>query len=74
MESPNAFYPHTEETLRRRKELDEGLDEETGLGGERGEKGNMKVFPEFDVQPEEEPYEESYLPGSFLPFPPLFPS
>jgi hypothetical protein len=65
MESPNAFYPHTEETLKLRKEIEGKLDEGTKLAS-KPEKGALAPFPEFDVAPEEEPWEESYLPGSYF--------
>ncbi|GAA5888397.1 hypothetical protein JCM6882_008605 [Rhodosporidiobolus microsporus] len=65
MPSPNEFYPHTEETLKLRKELEEKLDPETQLAGKPEKK--VEPFPEFDVGAEPEPYEESYLPDPSQP-------
>ncbi|BGP19873.1 hypothetical protein JCM10213v2_008004 [Rhodosporidiobolus nylandii] len=65
MESPNAFYPHTEETARLRKECEEKLDKETQLASKPEKR--LEPFPEFDVQAEPEPYEESYLPDPAAP-------
>ncbi|GAA5980943.1 hypothetical protein JCM11641_005493 [Rhodosporidiobolus odoratus] len=62
MPSPNDFFPHTEETRKARKEVEDKLDAATGLDG-RSEKV-IKPFKEWDVVPEEEPWEESYLPDS----------
>ncbi|GAA5861960.1 hypothetical protein JCM8547_001539 [Rhodosporidiobolus lusitaniae] len=67
MPSPNEFYPHTDETIKKRGEAEVLLDKETQLGGKLGEKGRMEPFPEFDVQAEPEPYEESYLPDPAQP-------
>ncbi|GAA6014555.1 hypothetical protein JCM10207_001643 [Rhodosporidiobolus poonsookiae] len=65
MESPNAFYPHTEATLALRRELEGKLDAETGLRSKPEKR--LPAFPEFDIAAEPEPYEESYLPDPSTP-------
>ncbi|KAM0747495.1 hypothetical protein T439DRAFT_328733 [Meredithblackwellia eburnea MCA 4105] len=62
MPSPNAFYPHTEKTASQRKQLEDALTPSHGLGGERPE--GSKTFaplPEWEIECDSEPYEESYL-------------
>ncbi|BGP27466.1 programmed cell death protein 2 [Rhodotorula toruloides] len=60
IESPNAFFPHTEETLRERARLEDALDAATALAS--APSSPAKLWPEFDIAAEPEPYEESYLP------------
>ncbi|GJN93790.1 hypothetical protein Rhopal_006848-T1 [Rhodotorula paludigena] len=67
MESPNAFYPHTEETLKERKRLEDALDPTSALSS--APSTSSKPWPEFDVAAEPEPYEESYLPDPSAPAP-----
>ncbi|KDE03276.1 hypothetical protein MVLG_06233 [Microbotryum lychnidis-dioicae p1A1 Lamole] len=59
MPSPNEFYPHTEETQKRRRELEAALDPTTALAGSVDAAPCM--WPEWDVICESEPYEDSYL-------------
>ncbi|BGP51410.1 hypothetical protein JCM10450v2_007352 [Rhodotorula kratochvilovae] len=67
MESPNAFFPHTEETQKERKRLEDALDANSGLASKPS--ASVKPFPEFDIAAEPEPYEESYLPDPAVPAP-----
>ncbi|PRQ71050.1 Proteophosphoglycan ppg4 [Rhodotorula toruloides] len=65
MESPNAFFPHTEETLKERTRLEDALDAATALAS--APSSSAKSWPEFDIAAEPEPYEESYLPSENAP-------
>ncbi|KAJ8291956.1 hypothetical protein OF846_004739 [Rhodotorula toruloides] len=65
MESPNAFFPHTEETLKERARLEDALDAATALA--TAPPSSAKPWPEFDIAAEPEPYEESYLPSENAP-------
>ncbi|GAA6055021.1 hypothetical protein JCM3770_006698 [Rhodotorula araucariae] len=67
MESPNAFFPHTEDTQKERKRLEDGLDVDSALASKSSPPA--KPFPEFDIAAEPEPYEESYLPDPAAPAP-----
>ncbi|BGP58028.1 hypothetical protein JCM8202v2_005685 [Rhodotorula sphaerocarpa] len=61
MESPNAFYPHTEATQAERKRLENALDSTSALS--RAPSTSARPWPEYDIAAEPEPYEESYLPA-----------
>lgn len=72
MPSPNEFFPHTPETINKRKQLELELDSETGLAKEEdsspttttSKKSTTRAcWPEWDIAAEPEPYQESYLPG-----------
>ncbi|GAA5990371.1 hypothetical protein JCM10908_007340 [Rhodotorula pacifica] len=67
MESPNAFYPHTEATQAERKRLEDALDPTSALSGPPST--SAKPWPEYDIAAEPEPYEESYLPETAPPAP-----
>ncbi|GAA5930610.1 uncharacterized protein JCM15063_002413 [Sporobolomyces koalae] len=67
MSSPNEFFPHTEETLAKRRELEAALDVKSGLQGTPTTA--TKPWPEWDIAAEPEPYEESYLPDPAAPSP-----
>ncbi|GAA5862083.1 hypothetical protein JCM3774_006167 [Rhodotorula dairenensis] len=67
MESPNAFYPHTEETQAERKRLEDSLDPTSALSGPPST--SARPWPEYDIAAEPEPYEESYLPETAPPAP-----
>merc|ERR1719487_1191812 len=62
MESPNAFYPHTEATQAERKRLENALDSTSALS--RAPSTSARPWPEYDIAAEPEPYEESYLPDA----------
>ncbi|GAA5956870.1 hypothetical protein JCM8115_003847 [Rhodotorula mucilaginosa] len=67
MESPNAFYPHTEQTQAERKRLEDALDPTSALSGPPST--SARPWPEYDIAAEPEPYEESYLPETAPPAP-----
>ncbi|GAA5881280.1 hypothetical protein JCM1840_003843 [Sporobolomyces johnsonii] len=60
MPSPNDFFPHTDESTARRRELEAKLDPTSALSGKPST--STAPWPEWDIAAEPEPYEESYLP------------
>ncbi|GAA5891598.1 hypothetical protein JCM8208_007334 [Rhodotorula glutinis] len=67
MESPNAFFPHTDETQKERKRLEDALEPNSALSTKPSTPA--RPWPEFDIGAEPEPYEESYLPDPATPAP-----
>ncbi|KPV72014.1 uncharacterized protein RHOBADRAFT_65678 [Rhodotorula graminis WP1] len=65
MESPNAFFPHTDETQKERKRLEDALEPNSALSSKPSTPA--RPWPEFDIGAEPEPYEESYLPDPAAP-------
>ncbi|GAA5839051.1 hypothetical protein JCM9279_002577 [Rhodotorula babjevae] len=65
MESPNAFFPHTDETQKERKRLEDALEPNSALASKPSTPA--RPWPEFDIGAEPEPYEESYLPDAAAP-------
>ncbi|GAA5963445.1 hypothetical protein JCM21900_004646 [Sporobolomyces salmonicolor] len=65
MPSPNDFFPHTDESTSRRRELEAKLDPTSALSGKPST--STAPWPEWDIAAEPEPYEESYLPAEAAP-------
>ena len=64
MQSPNEFFPHTEESISRRRRLELALEPSLGLSTTTTTAEKTKPWPEWDIEAEPEPYEESFLPGT----------
>ncbi|GAA6018811.1 hypothetical protein JCM11491_006872 [Sporobolomyces phaffii] len=66
MASPNDFFPHTEASVNKRRQLELALAPTLGLirddDASPTPTKTPQPWPEWNIQAEPEPYEESYLP------------